>query len=69
MASRILGVLAGSELQFVLLRSVGGPGSPGKAAAQAFCWSGRGLVSWSAAHPPGHGGCAWQDPLGLHGLL
>lgn len=69
MASRILGALAGSELQFVLLLSVGGPGSLGKAAAQAFRWSGRELVGRSSAHPLGHGGCAWQEPLGLHGLL
>lgn len=32
-------------LQFVLLLSVGGWGSPERAAVQAFCWSKRGLVS------------------------
>lgn len=47
MAFRIPGALAGSGLQFVLLLSVGGwgGGSLGRAAAQTFRWSKRGLVS------------------------
>lgn len=67
MAFRIPGTLAGSGLQFVLLLSVGGWGSPERAAVQAFCWSKR--AGQSVAHPLGHEGRARQEPLGLHGLL